>query len=245
MAIEFEAIPRVDLSDTVVDRLRDAIVLGHLRPGDSLPSERALSVQLGVNRSTVREALLRLELMGLIDRGHGRACRVLDYRQSGATSLVPHLVRLGIDGAAASFVESVAVVYEGTVARAAERATPADLEALEVAVDALDDAIHSEDHEAIIVADRAFHRSVAAAAHSVVLELMMAQHYRSLDGSFDSAGRLRRAQAESLVDRHHRNRPLPHRLILAAIAEGDVDRARQLAVALVTRSPRGGTRPPG
>ena len=139
--VDFDALPRVDLSDAVVERLRDAIVLGHLRPGDSLPSERALSVQLAVNRSTVREALFRLEMLGLVDRGQGRPRTVLDYRRHGSTSLVPHLVRLGIEGAAESFVESIAVVYEGTVARAVERATPADIEALDVAVEELDDAI--------------------------------------------------------------------------------------------------------
>lgn len=237
--VDFDTIPRVDLSDAVVERLRDAIILGHLRPGDSLPSERALSVQLGVHRTTVREALFRLEVLGLVDRGHGRPRTVLDFRRCGSTSLVPHLVRLGVEGAADSFVESIAVVYEGTVARAVERATPADVEALTDAVEELDEAIEREDPEAIIAADREFHRRIAAASHSVVLELMSANHYRTLDGSFDAKGRLRAAQADSLIERHHQGKQLPHRLILEALVAGDAARARQVAIALVTRSPRG------
>lgn len=241
--VEFTTVPRIDLSDAVVERLRDAIVLGRLRPGDSLPSERALSVQLGVNRTTVREALFRLEMLGLIDRVHGRRCKVLDFRRNGSTSLVPHLVRLGIDGAAESFVESVAVVYEGTVALAVQRATPDDVTALEETVDDLDDAITREDRPAVIESDRAFHQRIAAASHSVVLELMMAGHYRTLDGSFDVKGHLRDAQSASLIERHRQGKPLPHRLILQAIVAGDEARARRLAVALVTRSPRRGQGP--
>ena len=237
--VEFASIPRVDRPEAVVEQVRDAILLGELAPGDTLPSERELSVQFGVNRTTVREALMKLELLGLIDRGHGRLSQVLDYRRHGSTALVPHLVRLRIDGAAESFVESIAAMYSGTAALAARRATPADLDTLEAAADALDTALADEDHDAIVVADRDFHRAVAAAAHSVVLELQVANHYRTFDGAFDARGRVKQSQAEVLIERHRQGRVTLHRRILDAIAEGDEDAARDHAVALVARAPRG------
>lgn len=237
--VEFASIPKVDLSDAVVEQIRDAVLLGHLRPGDTLPSERELAVQLGVNRTTVREALLRLELLGLIDRGHGRLCRVLDFRRHGSTSLVPHLVRLRVEGAAESFVESIAVMYEGTVGLATVRATPEDLHTIERAVEGIEDALDSADHHAIVVADREFHHAVAAASHSVVLELMTGNHYRTFDGAFDAAGRVKQSQVDELVELHRQGRAVPHRRIFEAISAGDEQRARERAVALVTRSPRG------
>jgi GntR family transcriptional regulator, transcriptional repressor for pyruvate dehydrogenase complex len=237
--VTFDAIPKVDLSNAVVDQVRDAILLGQLAPGDTLPSERELAVQLGVNRTTVREALMKLELLGLIDRGHGRLCKVLDYRRHGSTALVPHLVRLRIEGAAEAFVESIAITYGGAVGLAAQRATPADLQAIEHALVELEGAIAAGEPEAIVAADREFHHAVAAASHSVVLELMTANHYRTFDGAFDARGRVKQSQVEVLVERHRQGRSLSHRRIYEAIVAGDEALAREVATALVTRSPRG------
>jgi GntR family transcriptional regulator, transcriptional repressor for pyruvate dehydrogenase complex len=233
------SVPRIDLCDAAVGQIRDAILTGDIAPGDLLPSERELAVQLGLNRTTVREALSRLELLGLIDRGHGRRCRVLDYRRHGSTALVPHLVRLHIDGAAEAFVESIAITYEGTVGLAARRATPADIDTIGQAVDALEAAVATGDQDAIVAADRDFHHAVAAASQSVVLEVSTANHYRTFDAAFDARGRVKQSQAEALVERHRQGRTTPHRRILEAISRGDEPAARDLAVALVTRSPRG------
>jgi GntR family transcriptional regulator, transcriptional repressor for pyruvate dehydrogenase complex len=69
--------------DDVFDQLREAIMGGRYRPGDRLPSQRALAVDLGVNMASVREALGRLEQLRLLEVRHGSATRVLDWRRSG------------------------------------------------------------------------------------------------------------------------------------------------------------------
>ena len=51
--------------------IEDKILRRTLRPGDTLPTESELARQFGVNRSTVREALRRLESAGLVDRANG------------------------------------------------------------------------------------------------------------------------------------------------------------------------------
>jgi len=56
---------------------------GRYRPGERLPSQRALAADLGVNMSSVREALGRLEQLRLLEVRHGSATRVLDWRRSG------------------------------------------------------------------------------------------------------------------------------------------------------------------
>ncbi|RUL56424.1 FadR/GntR family transcriptional regulator [Lysinibacillus antri] len=55
----------------IVSQLRELIKLENIQPGDKLPSERVLSERLNVGRSSVREALRSLELLGLIETRHG------------------------------------------------------------------------------------------------------------------------------------------------------------------------------
>lgn len=55
----------------IVKQLRDIIAQDNIQPGDKLPSERVLSEKLQVGRSSVREALRSLELLGLIETKHG------------------------------------------------------------------------------------------------------------------------------------------------------------------------------
>lgn len=55
----------------IVKQLRELIIDRHIQPGDKLPSERVLCEQLNTSRSSVREALRSLELLGLIETKHG------------------------------------------------------------------------------------------------------------------------------------------------------------------------------
>ena len=62
-------IPRV--YSLVVEQIRELIESGQLKPGDKLPTERSLAEQLGVSRSSVREALSALEVLGVINSRQG------------------------------------------------------------------------------------------------------------------------------------------------------------------------------
>src|SRR5690554_37566 len=113
--MDLSTIAKVQVVDIVVARIRDAILVGELAPDTMLPSERELAVQFGVNRTTVREALSRLDMLGLIDRRQGIRCRVLDYRRHGSTELLPALARLGRRDVVRSITETVRMIYVGTV----------------------------------------------------------------------------------------------------------------------------------
>src|SRR5690349_24616687 len=76
----FDPAPRQSVSDHVFGRLRDAVVRGRYTPGDALPSERELAATFEVNRHAVREALRRLQQLGLVKVSQGGATRVLDWR---------------------------------------------------------------------------------------------------------------------------------------------------------------------
>ena len=65
--------PRRKLTETVAEQLLAAI--RDLPPGTKVPSERQLTKELGVGRSTVREALNGLAMLGIVEVRHGRGSR--------------------------------------------------------------------------------------------------------------------------------------------------------------------------
>ena len=68
--------PRRAVPDAVADQIQAKILDGSFRPGDRLPPERELAEQLRVNRSSVREALKKLEQLRLITIQQGSGIRV-------------------------------------------------------------------------------------------------------------------------------------------------------------------------
>jgi len=78
----------VKASEPVHERLRGDILAGRLAPGDAIPSERVLADEFGVGRHAVREAVKRLEQLGLVRISQGGATRVLDWRDSAGLDVL-------------------------------------------------------------------------------------------------------------------------------------------------------------
>jgi GntR family transcriptional repressor for pyruvate dehydrogenase complex len=76
------------LSDQVFEQLVSEIVSGRLRAGEALPAERSLAALLNVNRHVVREAIRRLEQVGMVRVAQGGSTRVLDYHKHGGLDLL-------------------------------------------------------------------------------------------------------------------------------------------------------------
>lgn len=87
-------------SRTVFLLLRDAILSGHLSPGERLPGEMKLTEQFGVSRVTVRRALAELQRMGLILRRPGAGTVVAERAQPKPVNIdfanfLSHLMEMG------------------------------------------------------------------------------------------------------------------------------------------------------
>ena len=65
--MEYEPLLRKRLFEGIVDRIKAQIKSGQLSPGDQLPAERELAEKMSVSRTSVREALRTLEIMGYIE----------------------------------------------------------------------------------------------------------------------------------------------------------------------------------
>jgi GntR family transcriptional repressor for pyruvate dehydrogenase complex len=136
----------------VVDRIRRALALGVLLPGDRLPAERALAEDMGVSRVTVREALRMLQGEGLL----------ITKRGNGGTIVSPTLNGWGLDSEhdkRMAEVFELRLAVETMAARlAAVRVTPHDVAQLEACQRALES---SGDVHAFRRSDSEFHLAVA------------------------------------------------------------------------------------
>ena len=170
-------VARQSVVDAVADRLRGDILAGRLRPGTRLPSERELSLALGVNRLTLRASLARLEALGLIVTRHGAGTVVASWRERAGLETLGTLVR-GLKLADPAWHELVRSTLEirrilaaEAVALAAERHTEQDIGAIAACAQVVLE--HADDPIAFARADLAFMRAVCKAAHNVGLELFL------------------------------------------------------------------------
>jgi DNA-binding FadR family transcriptional regulator len=90
-----EPVARQSLSESVFLQLQDKIVRGELAPESALPSERALSEALAVNRGAVREAIKRLQQAGLVAVRHGGNHTICNFEEEAGLELLPSLL---VDG---------------------------------------------------------------------------------------------------------------------------------------------------
>lgn len=197
-----DRVERPRLYEQVVERLLDHVIEQRLEPGDRLPPERDLAERLGVSRATVAQALVALEVLGVIDVQHGNGA-VLLYRPSSAAVLRgvrEHTDRLPDIADARSAVEPKLAEL------AAARRTPEDLAAIEAALDEM--ARDIADGGRGLRGDEQFHEAVTAAARSSVLARMMAE----------ISGLVRETRLESLSQQGRPERSLEsHRAIARAV----------------------------
>jgi DNA-binding FadR family transcriptional regulator len=78
-------------SERVFADLLEAVVAGRYAAGEKLPRQRELAADLGVTLQPLREALKRLEQMGVVEARHGDATRVRDWRAHGTLDVLAHL----------------------------------------------------------------------------------------------------------------------------------------------------------
>lgn len=171
MTNEPEKITRRKLSDEVLDRLRKMIIAGELRPGDTMPSERALMARFGVGRPAVREALQTLHNSGLITISHGERSRVNEIDAETVFTQSDDIIRLvlAMEPANVDHLREARRMFElGMVRLAAERRTEDDLFDLEDTI-VRQRAYLSQDMQHFIAADMAFHSKIAQIAGNPII----------------------------------------------------------------------------
>ena len=200
--------------EETVERLGTAIRVGLLAPETKLPPERQLAEELGISRSTLRQALTTL-----VQSGHLKSVR----GRSGGTFVAerpPLAEGAGADealgGDAWAVLDHRVAVEVGSAILAAERAEPSDLEALAELVEKMASAKAFEEYRR---ADIRFHISLAEAARSprLVTEMTEVQGQMS-----DLIARI--AHPEEVLTRSNAQ----HRKLVSLLRSGDADAAAAL-----------------
>ncbi|MFC5181055.1 FadR/GntR family transcriptional regulator [Actinomadura harenae] len=227
----FSPVERTSVASAVFDQIAARILDGTLPVGERLPAERALTEEFGVNRQALREALQRLDQLGLVEIRHGGATRVRDFRRSAGLDVLPRLF-LGADGGIdATIVRSVmemrtaigadaaslAAGRASTEVRAALHGVLADLDAL-VAGGGADDAA------GLAAIDVRFWDLLVEASGNVCYRLSL--------NVLRDACRPVEALVDLLIVDERRDVPA-HRDLIAAVEAGDGERARARAAALL------------
>ena len=206
---EFHAVRTGRRYEQVAEQIQRLIASGALRPGDRLPPERELAEKFGVGRSSLRDAIRTLEVMGIVESRHGSGTVVRDL---STDALVVPLASVLAEkrGLVAELLDVRRMIEPALAARAAANATEEELSRL-------DDILRRQDEkvrrgEPSIEEDSEFHYAIALAArNSVVL--------RVLDVLMDL---LRESRARSLqVPGRPERSCAGHRRILRAIKRRD------------------------
>jgi GntR family transcriptional repressor for pyruvate dehydrogenase complex len=150
--------------DETLGRLENAIKLGLLAPGSQLPAERDLCAQLGISRSTLRQALMTLTQSGYLHATRGRGGGTFVVDQPPPTP-VPPLAQLQAWREACN--ERLAIEL-GVVALAAERATDETIAPL---ADVADRMAALDDYDRYCQVDRRLHIAIAELTGSRMLIL--------------------------------------------------------------------------
>jgi GntR family transcriptional repressor for pyruvate dehydrogenase complex len=190
-------------SDQVFEQISRFIRNGRFPLGSRLPAERELTAMLNTSRQTVREAIYRAELVGLIEIRHGAGSFVVSRTaETPADQPLEDLIKIEA-GRIGEFFE-IRRVLEGWCAKqAAQVAKRSELAALKVRLDAMrtldvtDDAWEENDIE--------FHRALAAATGNPLAVRMM----EILRATFSAFYRLKRfipnREEQTVIWEHHRD----------------------------------------
>lgn len=159
-------VARKPLYEHLVEHLRAYVVEAGLSAGDRLPSERELSERLGVSRASLRQAIVALEVQGIVEVKHGEGT----FLRTARMDTLPIAQLADLKRRLPDILDAREAIEVKLAELAAERRTESDLAALNAALVKMQREIDSGATGE--QGDRDFHQSVVLAAHSEVLARM-------------------------------------------------------------------------
>jgi GntR family transcriptional repressor for pyruvate dehydrogenase complex len=202
------------LYEQVAQRLQEFIAGAKLQPGDRLMTERELAEQLGVSRTSVRQALTALRVRGMIEIRHGDGVYLQRPPGDLVSTFASEIAGAEIDH---PMIWEVREAIEVQAARlAARRRNEGDLSSMRDALAAMARSIAGGGDG--IDGDRLFHGAVVDAAHNPLLKRLVLELADVIDRTSESSLTLPGRAPQSLK---------AHQLILQAIEERNEPRAAE------------------
>ncbi|MFF5932572.1 FadR/GntR family transcriptional regulator [Streptomyces sp. NPDC012508] len=214
--------PRATVTRRAIEQVKAMIAQGELQPGERLPTERDLAAQLGLSRSSMREAVRALTVMGVLEARHGSGIYVTRLGAGDLLETFGVVADLSRGEQLVELLEVRRVLESAATALAAARIDEDQLAVVTGHLRAMDG---TDDPEEILAHDLAFHRAINAASGNgtmaAILEGLSSRTFRA---------RVRRGHAqEGAFERTRREHAAIHRALVAR----DPEAARASAAAHV------------
>ena len=210
---DFETVRKNKVYEEVARQI-ERLILKKLKPGDKLPSERELAEALDVSRSSIRDAIRGLELMGLVEPRQGAGTIVREVSTDTLVNPFASILKQK-QALVGELLDFRKMLEPPLAARAATHASPDEISEMEEILQRQEKRLSRG--ETTIAEDAEFHYSVAlASGNSVVLkvlDILMDLLRDSRERSLQVEGRPQKSLAG-------------HRRILAAIKRHDAEAAK-------------------
>jgi GntR family transcriptional regulator, transcriptional repressor for pyruvate dehydrogenase complex len=209
---QLRPVARPRLYEVIVEQLCGYIADNEMTPGDRLPAERDLAAKLGVSRASLSQALVALEVQGVLSVRHGDGA-ILVRRPSeerAIKALREHADRIP------DIIEAREALEVKLVGLAAARRSDAEMAAIDAAIEKMESEIDAGERG--VMGDEMFHEAITVAAHSSLLAKLM----------HEISGLIKETRIESLSQEDRPRASLEgHRRIADAVRKQDPQEASQ------------------
>ncbi|GAA0179238.1 FadR/GntR family transcriptional regulator [Clostridium sediminicola] len=211
----FTPIKNAKIYEQVIEQIKEMIRNGTLKKGDKLPSERELTVELGVSRSSIREALRALEIIGLLESRQGEGNFI---RNSFDEALIePLSIMFMLNESSPLQIFELRQLLEIEIAKLA--ATKIKKQQISDLTKMIKDMRKTQDEEEKVILDKQFHYLIAnASGNNLIINILFA-----ISCIMDRF--IKEARRTILLDEKEEIIHIQHSNILAALESGDENMA--------------------
>jgi GntR family transcriptional repressor for pyruvate dehydrogenase complex len=207
---QLRPVTRPRLYEVIVEQLCVYIADNEMEPGDRLPAERELAAKLGVSRASLSQALVALEVQGVVSVRHGDGAILIrrPTEERAIKALREHADRIP------DIIEAREALEVKLAGLAALRRSEPEMAAIDAAIAKMEQEIAAGERG--VVGDEMFHEAITTAAHSSLLAKLM----------HEISGLVRETRIESLSQQDRPRASLEgHRRIAEAVRRQDADEA--------------------
>jgi GntR family transcriptional regulator, transcriptional repressor for pyruvate dehydrogenase complex len=208
----------VALTDEAIDKIKQMIISGRVRPGEKLPREADLAADLGLSRNSLREAVKALSLINVLDVRQGDGTYATSLAPSLLLEALSFIVDFHRDDTVLEFLEVRRILEPAATALAAVRMSHDDRVELGKVLETAD--VNGPVDE-LVAADLEFHRQIALGARNSVLASLVDNMSAPTTRARVWRGMTEPRALERTLDEH--------RAIYRAIMSRDADLARSWA----------------
>lgn len=202
----FKPIKSKKIYEVVIEEIQQRIINGTLNKGDKLPSERDLAEQLNVSRTSVREAMRALEVLGIIHVKQGGGNYIKDRFDDALVEPLSLMFMLN-ESHPREIVDLRKIIEVESAYRAAERITDNEIEELRGVIEQLRIQTKMKNESMSVRYDKAFHYSICRIADNYLFSNILNMLSNLMDALIEDARGiilLKEENQDVLIEQHER-----------------------------------------